>query len=227
MYAIQLLNQSTLISQAKLAPICQALQIQVSRDFAPSYHIDAQLTLTNTDSGATPIYIVDDVPDAPAGALAWHSMDDRGRPYSIIPMKTVLDAGEDPAPTISHELLEMLADPYCNGVRLTNYPPYSRQRAYVAFENCDPVENNSYKINGVSVSNFVFPNWWIVGSRGPWDFLKMLSGPLQMTRGGYLQYSIRGRWYSVMDRHVKSRKQIPHHFSRLARRARHHASLRD
>lgn len=221
MFNIQILNQSMLMSNVKLAQIIEALQIQVSRDFASVYNIDAKLTLTTQDNGDIPIYIVDTVADAPAGALAWHTVNDKGLPYGIIPMKIVLDDGENPSPTISHELLELLADPYCN---TTKTAVYKDKKSLLAYEDCDPVESDAYIVHGIHVSNFVFPSWFVVGAKGPYDFMRKLTAPLSMTKGGYLQYEVGGAWNQVVDDDTKARKVCPHHHSRQARRLRKAAS---
>lgn len=219
MLQIQILNQSTLISNEKLDPIVSALQIQVTRDFAKYYGISATLTRTNSDNGQIPIYIVDEVADAPKGAVAWHTVTDKGLPYGIIPMKIVLDDGEDVGPTISHELLELLADPNCN---TTKSAKYKGHQAYLAYEDCDPVENDSYAINGINVSNFVFPSWFVVGAKGPFDFMGKLLAPLTMTPGGYLQYEYGNKWHQAVDNETKTRKLAlnNHIHSRQVRRIR-------
>src|ERR1700722_9040082 len=103
MFHIQILNKSNLITDAELKPIVAALQKQVDEHFAPAYHLSAKLVLTDKDNGMTPIHIVDSVADAPSGALAWHDVDNKGRPFGIIPMKIVRRDRAHPGPTISHE----------------------------------------------------------------------------------------------------------------------------
>jgi hypothetical protein len=240
MFHIQILNQSTLISDQQLAPIVAALQVQVDRDFTPIYNIGASLTLTSEDNGMTPIYVVDTAADAPPNALAWHTVDDNHRPFGIIPMKTVLDDGADAGPTISHELLELLADPRVDVAKVAVWPPTSQDPANIAYEDCDPVENDSYPITTSSgtanVSNFVTPPWFVPHSQGPWDFLKKLNAPLMLTSGGYLQWQRAGSsWHQVDAAHVRKFRAAPHYFSRAYRRVRnlqelqfpgHHAMVR-
>lgn len=68
----------------------------------------------------------------------------------------------------SHELLEMLEDP--NGKVM--------QRGALR-EICDPVAAVGYYIDGLVVSDFVTPAWFVAGSRGPWDIDDWLKGPLR------------------------------------------------
>lgn len=62
----------------------------------------------------------------------------------------------------SHEILELLvnekADP-------------------TGWEICDPVNNTFYNIDNVSMHNFVFQNYYIVPSQGPWDFNNLIVTP--------------------------------------------------
>lgn len=207
---IQIVNQTTLVSTLDLQAIVDALGQQIMNDFYPAYAISADLEQTTEDNGDWPIYIVDSVADAPPGALAWHTVDDQGRPYGIVPLQTVIDDGYDIGPTISHELLELLADPYCITALLANY---NGGPAMISYEVCDPVENDEYEIGNVPVSNFVLPNWFVNNSDGPWDQLGKLSGELKMTPGGYFQY-FDGAWQSVNGR------KDAHYHSRFHRRER-------
>lgn len=69
----------------------------------------------------------------------------------------------------SHELLEMLVDPSGTGNEI-----------------CDPVQMASYTINRIGVSDFVLPSWFIAGSPGPWDYLRLTH------RSGDAHYSTTG-----------------------------------
>jgi hypothetical protein len=199
------------------------------------------LKLTDADNGMTPIHIVDTVSDAPSGALAWHTVDDKKRPYGIIPMKIVRSDRADPGPTISHELLELMADPTCTLSKLAVWPPASQRAASISYEVCDPVENNAYQIKTKSgaakVSNFVLPSWFAPRSERPWDHLNKLKGPLTLTSGGYLEWLRSGqRWHEVDAAHIRAFRAKPHYHSRTFRRLRnmqellfpgHHAMVRE
>jgi hypothetical protein len=80
---------------------------------------------------------------------------------------------------ISHEVLEILGDPY-----ITWWADGNDGRQY-ALEVCDPVEGDAYVIDGVSVSNFVGPRYFSAGP-GPYDWMRKLSAPFSMSPGGYL-----------------------------------------
>jgi len=51
-------------------------------------------------------------------------------------------------------------------------------------EVCEPVQNNAYRIHGVSVSDYVFPRWFVAGSPKTWDALGDTVGAGYPTPGG-------------------------------------------
>ena len=64
-------------------------------------------------------------------------------------------------------------------------------------ENCDPVESDSYKVNGIDVSNFVTPTWFklpqVAGTPdGRFDFLQNTNKPFELDSGGYMEVSYDG-----------------------------------
>jgi hypothetical protein len=79
------------------------------------------------------------------GLYGYHGEDGNGRPFAVVV------TGGQLSVAFSHEILEMLVDPH--GGRP---------------EVCDAVEV-PYRLDGVAVSDFRFPNWSVNGSRGPWD----------------------------------------------------------
>lgn len=68
----------------------------------------------------------------------------------------------------SHELIEMLIDPHDNEQALMASGP-------VAYEPCDPVEMQSYLVNGIEVSDFVLPAYFAEAA-GQQDYLSSLPG---------------------------------------------------
>jgi hypothetical protein len=71
--------------------------------------------------------------------------------------------------------------------------------AGVFVHNCDPVESDSYIVNvgstPVSVSNFVYPSFFNPQAQAcdaPFDYLKKLTAPFTMTKGGYMIYRTGG-----------------------------------
>jgi hypothetical protein len=137
--------------------------------------------------GTWPLRIVapDRMPDAAGGI----HLDESGQPYALVP------AGPDWTVAASHELLEMVVDPYGN--RLAGGPSASPDAAgravFYLVEICAPCETMTYSINGTRVSDFVLPAFYDRGTAGPLDLLGQVTGPLQILPGSYLS------WYDPDD----------------------------
>lgn len=245
---IAISNISTVVSDADVQAAVAALQIQVSRDFAPIYGADA--TLQWVAAGQTPPrgswqLIVADTSDQ-VGALGYHEMTSDGRPIGYCFAKSTIADGASWSVCLSHELLEMLADPYIDRTVIVDQPDGS-ENVYM-YEVCDAVESDAlgYPIDGVLVSDFVLPPWFAPGVPGPWSFERHVSQPLELAPGGYIGvFQGQGQWTQITARtaatelgalaypraqhrthgiggHVKP--MTPH--SRRARRAMGHAAWR-
>lgn len=203
MVTIAILNESTVLKDAQIQPVVAALQKQVANDFCPAWNI-AVPTLVfvpqgqPAPAGAWHLLILDNSDQA--GALGYHDVTPEDQPLGKVFAKDDLDAGTSWSVTISHELLEMLADPLIN---LTSVVQKSARSGRVyALEDCDAVEDDSfgYKIDDILVSDFVLPSWFVPGSPAPWDFQKKLSAPLQLLPGGYigvLAFSSKKGWTQI------------------------------
>ena len=74
---------------------------------------------------------------------------------------------------LSHEALELIADPQLNTLVQGPHPVHPRRRVFHYREVCDPVQSETYKIDGVTLSNFVLPHYYnsMGDSGGRNDFL--------------------------------------------------------
>lgn len=140
------------------------------------------------------IIIADDSDQA--GALGYHYVTPDGRPISYVFAKTDLDYGYDWQVTLTHELAEMLLDPYVMRCEQT------ADARFHALELCDPVETDSlaYKITAggynLTASNFITPYWFVPEAKGQYDMRGACTNPLQVLSGGYAYYWENGQWYS-------------------------------
>lgn len=188
MPTIRVINHSSLVTDAEYKAVVAAQQLQVSRDFAPLWGKDAKVRTGKRARAGEWRFVLADTIDA-AGALGYHTV--RGvTPCAIIDVKLCQQDGVSWSSCLSHEVLEALADPFCN---LTW--PYPGGKA-VAYEVGDPVERDGYFINGVQMSNFVTPAWF-KGGAGPYDFLKVLSAPLTLSHGGYISVHDSSGWHQI------------------------------
>jgi hypothetical protein len=207
---IAFVNHSTVPEvAAELPAAIQALQQQVTYDFEPHWNAGATLLLVDdTPSGkagelnakqvvstlppgAWLMTILDDT--SQAGILGYHTLDTKKRPIGFVFAKTDVEAGLSWTVTASHELLEMLGDPYANlAVQI------KQDGTALAYETADAVEDDSfgYTIGSTLVSDFVLPSWFIARSPGPWDFKGHCTGPLQLLKGGYIGVWVPGKGWT-------------------------------
>lgn len=191
---IAIVNKSTVINDAMLTNTITAMQRQISEHFAPYWKIDAALFRVGAKetppANAWQMLILDD-PDQ-AGALGYHDVTAEGLPLGKAFVKADFQAGRPWTTTISHELLEILADP---DISLSVEYSGSKKHLFFAREVCDPCQDDkwAYKMTvgpGTSgivlVSDFILPGWYHSYRNYPYyDFAKHITKPLQILEGGY------------------------------------------
>lgn len=205
---VVIVNQSTdpAITNDVLLQIAEALTIQIARDFQPIWQgaddvVDASATISVASAdaglpvGAVPLLIQDSIAGAP-NDLAFHDVE-AGIPvircsWSAIKQNggSLLTGSNSLSGAASHELVELLADLDAN-----HWVTKADGKTKLARESADPVEGNSYEIDvqgvgslppgKVSVSNFVYPAFFVLGSTGRLDFLGMLTTSQVADAGGY------------------------------------------
>ena len=211
------------ISPKHLAKVVAALQKQVIRDFAPVWGVAARLSLV--PPGKAPprdawwLTLHDD--SDRAGDLGYHDLTSAGLPLGKAFVATARADGMPWSVVLSHELLEMLIDPYIN---LAAFIRNSPRRLLYGYEVCDPCRSDSYRIDGVAVSNFVYPAWFEVprphrGTR--FDHLQQIAAPLKLRPGGYAIFNeLDGKrgWRTKTAGTGRARRRL-RPGTRLARRA--------
>jgi hypothetical protein len=188
---VALLTESKAVTLADLSVIGAALQKQVTRDFGPLWNIAANVSVFGRKPPADywPITVVDEL-DEP-GAAGYHD-DENGQPYSLVV------ANEGLSISMSHELLEMLVDPF--GSRMVAGWAQGQRVNYLV-EACDPCEGDecAYSVNGIKVSDFVTPAYFgpvqVPGVR--YCYSGRLDGPRQLKPGGYFTWMepASGEWF--------------------------------
>jgi hypothetical protein len=180
---IYIVNKSTLVTDADVKRWTAACARQVREHVAPAYglpsvRVSFLTSHTHAPAGAWVITVLDDADQA--GDLGWHTEDASGRIYGRVFAKPCLDYDVPVSTTLSHEVVETFVDPDVNRWVSTN-------RGYsVAWEACDPVEGDSYNIDGVGVSDFVTPGWYGRYGRLHWLDNGTIAEPFQLAPGGYV-----------------------------------------
>jgi hypothetical protein len=191
--SVALVNGST--NFALTPQLIEALEIQMNRDFAPVWGVHVRLSTAqnpaSVQAGSWYLLITDNSDQA--GALGWHDQTG-GRPYGEVFVLPAQQGNVALSTVISHELLEMLADPWVDS--LVQYQDAQGAQNLAPIEVCDPVENDQYNVvtsdgTQVAVSNFVTPGYFDQAPKAPalFDFMNKLTGPIPaMTTGGYISY---------------------------------------
>jgi hypothetical protein len=193
---VALVTEESKISYSELSVVAGALSKQVSRDFGPLWHIDADVAayekLEDVPLDYWPIIIKDDIGDP--SAAGYHE-DKHGQPYSLV----VYDATW--SLTASHECLEMLADPFGRHTVAGDSPVKGQGRVKFLVEVCDPCEAAAfaYTINGVTVSDFYTPHFFdpLKSTGVRYSYTGALSAPRQVLKDGYLSWYVptRREWW--------------------------------
>ena len=192
---IALVNHSFIPSQL-IAAIVPALQTQVDRDWVPHWGGGARI-ITDGDlvpANAWVIALVNTSDEA--GALGYHETTAAGQPCGIVAVGDCIRDGLNWTVTVSHELLEMLADPEITKVQQAIEGGITYDYAY---EVCDAVEDDrfAYPILGHFMSDFVLPAWFnptqVINNdlafaldSGLFSFRNNVRGPFRLAAGGYI-----------------------------------------
>ena len=203
--SIAIANLSTAIDDGAFSAAVAAIGVQVSRDFQPEWGAGATLTATritvddgaaNIDGASDAIIYVGDAANDPtlgmAGVFGYHARNNGHLPYAFVYLDVCAQYGEPWSCTLSHEVLEMLADPTTVMTATGPAPPgvgAAGQTVSYDLEVCDPTQSDTYLISQVAVSNFVTKAWFgMPGGSPATNFLKLPLSPFGVRPKGYFQY---------------------------------------
>lgn len=161
------------ISDEELQSVIQAINRQIAENFEPYWSLGARLRLEGR-SGKKPSKtdLADMRGDAVLylwsgsdvdGALGYHDSNNRGIPYGFVFTALSKKLGENWTVTLSHEALELIADPEANLLVQGPHPTNPNQAVFHWYEMCDAVQAETDMIDGVEVSNFVLPLYFTGG----------------------------------------------------------------
>jgi len=194
-YHVALVSDESSITIQELSEVAGALQKQVTRDFGPIWQIAADVSafasLERLPLDYWPIIIRDQIDE---NALGYHQ-DENGQPYSLVKYTNEWTV------TASHELLEMICDPFGRRVVAGTSPVAGQGRVQFLVEVCDPCESEgfAYPVNGVTVSDFYTPHFFdpVTAPGVRYSFNNSLTAPYQVREGGYLSWYVPGldQWW--------------------------------
>ncbi len=205
LHHVAIVCESKLISFDDVAAVSAAVAKQVARDFGPAWGIRSTVTtfasLESVPSDYWQVVLIDDIhsPD-----IAGYHTDANGQPMAVVETSGCWPVA------VSHEVLEMLADPYGNRIIaggrceqmmcsevLAAIGPCPPRVDYLV-EVCDPVEGCEYTVNGIPVSDFVLPSFYSATAQNCVDHT---GDTIQLSiRNGYLSFRdpATGAWFQIL-----------------------------
>jgi hypothetical protein len=200
---VALVSVTDTISAAIVMQISAALQKQASRDLGPIWDVSATVdpfdSLGSVPVGTWPIVIGGKVPP---GAGGFHT-DNNGQPISLVRASRDINTL---CQTCSHEMIEMLVDPFGSRFIAGDSPMPDQGRVNFLVEACDPSEapEFGYTVNNLLVSDFYTPQYFDpVRSTGVrYSFTGAITEPRQVLQGGYLS------WQDPVSKHFFQERRI-------------------
>jgi hypothetical protein len=174
--------------------VAAALQRQATRDFGPIWDVpatvDAFPRLEDVPVGYWPMIVETDIKTP--GAAGVHE-DKDGQPFALIAMSDSWSL------TASHEMLEMLADPFGKRVIPGKSPKSDQGRVEFLVEVCDPSEADkfAYTVNDILVSDFITPHFYDPkqASGVRYSFTGAITAPREILQDGYIS------WHDPVSNH--------------------------
>ncbi len=205
---IVIIDQTKSIDPTLLHNAALSLNTQVTQHL-PTYwsgitaSVSSAPALSALPPNAWPVFLVRTLPPHEGG----YHMDKKNQPYA-----KVIAAPDDASWTIdaSHEIIEMLVDPYGNRMQSSQAIAIQGDDVVDApgtfdylVEACDPCEANdfAYEIAGIAVSDFITPDFYdtTAGTGAAYSYMGNIKRPRQLLKGGYISYiDANGKWQQIL-----------------------------
>jgi hypothetical protein len=192
---LALVSESPSLDIAALTATAAALQKQISRDLAPAWDLDGTISpfvrLEDVPPGFWPVIVRDDIEVDAAGVHC----DDNEQPFALV------STGRHWSVTASHEVLEILVDPF--GKRMVSGQSVKPGQGRVDYlvEVADPIGDHTYQVNGIAVSDFCTPRFFDPApvSGVQYSFTGAVAGPRQVVENGYLTWHdpVGNEWWQM------------------------------
>jgi hypothetical protein len=193
------------VSDAMMQRAIRAVNRQIEGDFAPYWGFGARLRLEGktgmkkrgldqADMRGDAVLYVHDVAKI-KDLEGYHDSNFSGIPYGFVFLEVSKKLKEDWTVTLSHEALELLADPEANLLVQGPHPADPKRQVFHWFEMCDAVQDETYEVDGIGVSNFILPLYFTSSEErgGRNDFLGTITKGKTLTSfsvnpGGYIGF---------------------------------------
>ena len=203
---LMIVNVSANIDDATFNKAVAAIEVQVNQHFQPAWGVGAKLVTSrlalnglkvNVHGVAHAIVYIGETSSDPtagvSGAFGYHSTTHGQLPYAFVYLDICSKAKEPWTCTLSHEVLELLADPNAqvtvNGPAPVTADPALGTTVAYGLEVCDPTQGDHYQINGVEVSNFVTKAYFgLTAGETKTNHMDLPLAPFGVRPGGYIQY---------------------------------------
>jgi hypothetical protein len=199
---VAIVNLSRSIEAGELERAVQAIQRQITEDFGPEWGRSATLSVAHVGSTASGIslsggedgviYLGDRSDDSSAGVeevMGYHSVNNAQLPYAFVYRDVCAGYKEPWSVTLSHEALEMLADPEAVVTVAATGPCVDGSLSF-SLEVCDPTQGDTYEIDGVAVANFVNRAFFRLSGLNPkTNHLGLPQQPFTPRPGGNVTFS--------------------------------------
>jgi hypothetical protein len=199
---IACINQATVDLGVDFETLTAALQKCYDRHFLPVWGYPVKLYVTKRARPTDWQFLyLDDA--TVADAYGDHDLTRQGQPYSKVFVKTTLRDKELVSVTASHELFEMVIDP------IANLWAQAKDGTEYAYEMCDPVEEDSFLVDGIPMSNFLYPTWFEPFKHPPgtkFDHLGLLKKPFSVRKNGYATVKTKRKVKDIFGSRAKMRR---------------------
>ncbi|QEC70049.1 hypothetical protein FRZ67_23105 [Panacibacter ginsenosidivorans] len=195
---IALVSKTRHIKTSDLSKVAAALQKQATRDLGPIWDIQATVDafelLKDVPGGYWPIIIKDNIHES--GAAGYHT-DKYKQPFALVQFD------EGWALTSSHEMCEMLVDPFGSRMVSSGSIKQGQGRVNYLVEVADPCEDDkfAYSVNGIMLSDFYTPNYFdpVSSPAVRYSYTGAVTAPKQILRNGYLSWldPATGKWWQA------------------------------
>jgi hypothetical protein len=181
---LALVSDTPVLGMTELTTVAAALQKQIARDLSPIWDLQGTISpfvrLEDVPAGYWPVIVRDDIQEDAAGVHC----DENGEPLALI------TSGPGWSVTASHEMMEMLVDPFGNRTLAGDSLKPDQGRVAYLVEVADPVGDKTYTVNGVFVSDFCTPHYYdpLQASGVQYSYTGAIPGPRQLLSDGYITW---------------------------------------